>query len=702
MYFWNAYPFVRLVVFFIIGILINEQVSLISIRPVFLLATSCALIVGLLLSQRIGYFKLRHVNGLLALLVFVCIGFLSVDYKYKNLPIGHYSFFTEEVKGVSGIIVSTPNERKNHFRYNLSLDQILVKDSLIPSSGTIHLYIKKDSLKNPTLKYGDQLHVAGNIFEIPGPDNPNEFNYKKYTTCLGIYGHSFINQEDLMITGNCPPNLLLKFAFEVRAHASAIIDMHISTQRENGIAKALLIGIKDHIDNDIKLAYSSAGAMHVLAVSGLHVGIVYLLLQAIFFQLKKSASGRVALALVSVFLIWFYAMITGLSPSVLRAATMFSVVALSEIKSRKGNIYNTLGIAAFIMLLYDPYLIYSVGFQLSFAAVLGIVYFQPKIYRLIDCRFWLLDKAWAITCVSIAAQLSTFPLSAFYFNQFPTYFLVSNLVVIPAATGMLVGGLLMLLGHLLHEVVGSFFGSLLSKLIWTVNESVSLVERMPFSLIEWIYIDKLGLVLIYGIVLTCIWGLHHRSFRTLTLSCVLFACLLGSIVISHLNQSKHNYLLFYSIKSKTAIDYVHGHNATLFLDQYVQGEMELLSFQIDPYRRASHLEPIQKSIGILDKSQVGNGSLQLTQLADQQILIIDSTTFHLSIKKPIESDVIMIENGSVKSLKWLAEHFDFSYLLLGNKNSNYYCAKMKKEGLELGIPIHALPLDGAYKLELGK
>lgn len=705
MYFWNTYPFVRLTIALILGILCFDLYPILWAHPILICASSIPIyILLILLSHKFGFYKFRHVNGVMALIIIFLFGGYFNQINYHSYPATHYKNQTGIINGFSGTIVSPVNERTNHYRYDFQLLNLITdSDSIIETTGKIHLYIRKDSLAT-ILTYGDRLNVYGRFYPVPGPDNPGEFDYKLYLERQNIYSHAFVKPGDVEIIAGNPPSQFMKWAYYLRDYASNTIDRNIPTPRENGIAKALLLGIKDHLDSDVKEAYSSAGAMHVLAVSGLHVGIIYLLIKALFGKLRLSGRwGKIAFGAISVFIIWLYATITGLSPSVLRAATMFSLVAISQSTAREGNIYNTLGFAAFLLLIYDPYLIYSVGFQLSFAAVIGIVYLQPKLYRLLNFKVWILDKAWMITCVSIAAQLATFPLSAFYFHQFPTYFLASNLIVIPASFLMLISGVLMLLIDPIYSPVGEAIGYILHRFMWLINETISLVHVLPSSLIEWIRLDQSGLILTYTIVFTLVAGLHYRSFKTLIISSILGLIFMSWTLISNELQSQKSELVFYEISNKTVIDYIDGHNASLFIDEYSDEEVELLSFQINPNRLSSHLRPISESIVSFEQSDfLKKDAIQTGIIAGKRFVVFDSTTFHLDFKTKTETDFIILNNQSVRSLGWLKDNFSADLIIVGSKNPVYYSRKMKAQAKELGLKIHSLKEDGALRIPLEK
>ena len=704
MYFWNSYPFIRLSIALITGIVLFDHFpslwidSLFTFPILILTLISCVII-----SSRFGFHKMRLLNGCFGLLIVVFIGGFIVKLKYYDHNPNHYVFLKAQapIKAYAGTIVKPASEGDNYHRYELALDYV-ISDTLRNTEGTIFLYVRKDSI-NSIFQYGDILRINGSIHPVSAPKNPLEFDYKQYLKRQNIYSYSFIERADIQKVGNLAPSGILAFAYTLRASATNIINKTITSKNENAIAQALILGVKDHLDNEIKKVYASAGAMHVLAVSGLHVGIIYLLLQLLFGKLRSGGLvGKRIFAVVSIVIIWLYALITGLSPSVLRAATMFSMMAIGQAGSRDGNIYNTLGIAAFILLIYDPYLVYSVGFQLSFAAVFGIVYLQPKLYRLVTFRLTIPDKAWSITCVSIAAQAAAFPFSAYYFHQFPTYFLISNLIVIPVAFFALFMGIIMLILYPIVSFIGGILGNVLEKTFGFLNLTMTWIESLPSSLVEWIYIDQYGLILIYSFSLMLIMSLHYKSFKMLLISGGLILIFQLNYSKQHHDQSKKKQLIFYSIKEKVAIDVIEGLSARLLVESDSIINLGTYSFQINPNRLANCLPPIEETSNLLEEELKDFGAFRFGTFLNQKILIIDSTTLHLDFKKPINADVILIENNAVKNLEWFKEHFIADHVLLGNSNSYRYVNKMNKQAKSLDFNIHSTRNDGAFVLEVKK
>lgn len=700
MFFWNKYPFIRLTIALIAGIIFQSLLLEQRIYHVIVLSILiCLYSIVVALSSKFGYFQLRQINGVAALAVVSFLGSFLVHSKYQQLPSNHYqNLDLSKIIGFTGSVVSPPIERTNYHRYDLALDFIQVDTLTNEAEGVIHLYIKKDSISK-LLSYGDRIAVAHNFYPVPPPKNPNEFDYKGYLLKKGIYAQGFVTNSVIRNLGSERLNPILYYAFQVRANASKIIDSIIPRKNENGIAKALLLGIREGLSTEIKKSYSSAGAMHVLAVSGLHVGIVYLLLKTLLSFLKGTLRGRRVIALLSIIIIWFYAIVTGLSPSVLRAATMFSIVAIGEINTTKGNVYNNLGFSAFILLMIDPYLIYSVGFQLSYAAVFGIVYLQPILYRKWIAPYWLLDKIWSITCVSIAAQLATFPLVAHYFHQFPTYFLVSNLIVIPAASGMLTIGLLTILIYPISTEVSSFLGQILEWIIWCVNKAMAWVEMLPNSLITWIYLDLPSTLLVYISTLCFLSAIQYRSFKTVILCFVVVVLFNGWNFNFHLNQLESKKITFYEIKGKTAIDHSYGKEATLYIDSFEDQELELLEFQINPNRLAARLPPIKRTISIIEESDNFEDmklGFKLGVIDKLKFAIVYSTNDLHRLDVPIQTDFLLLELSNSRDLTLLFEKFRFESLILGNKINYWSSREIVLEAEKRNLPIHSLKKDGAF------
>lgn len=526
--------------------------------------------------------------------------FIFKKYKYRFLQ-GALLFVSILFLGVSLVIIKTEIFQKEHFSYSLNsnsyvvahIDEALIKkaksektvlvvdyiinDGVVkPVKGNILTYFKLDSLKGK-LKYGDQLIFKGYVNEVTAPSNPEQFNYKHYLTLNNIYHQVFLSERNFIKTGKNCGSELIAFSYSAREYLYQQLQVNGVEGDELKVASALLLGYRELLDQELIQAYSSAGAMHVLAVSGLHVGILFFILKfslSFFLRLKR---GKYLFTLIILAALWGYALITGFSPSVLRATTMFSFILIGEqMINRKASIYNTLAVSAIILLIVNPYLIFEVGFQLSYLAVVGIVYLQPKIYSLLTPRNLVLDNAWKITAVSIAAQIATFPLGLYYFHQFPVYFFISNLIVIPAATVILYLGVLLFITSPIGGV-SLIFGKLLSWVIMGLNLTVQFTENLPFSLVQEISVSRLDTYLLYLFIITSLVFIHYRKIKYFYFSGFILLSFISIQLIDRYSDLYRKDFTVYSIQNETAFEFSSGNKTYLVASpELIQNEAQLL------------------------------------------------------------------------------------------------------------------------------
>lgn len=487
----------------------------------------------------------------------------------------------DKIGAYKAIIVSPPEEKENSYRSILSVYEIFVDGQWLKAEGKVNVYFSKSVGKQ--FKYGHLLWVNGHFEKTEGPANPGAFDYRNYLVYQNIHFQDFIGDEVVKI-GESKGNPVVHLAQNIRNKAVETLHRYVPDDEVRSIVLALVLGVKDELENDLLAAFSATGAMHVLAVSGLHVGIIYGLLLLIFRSSGfQKAKFRWLVFAISVSILWTYAFITGLSPSVLRAVTMFTFVAASRAINRKGNIFNTLSASALFLLLYDPYLIMSVGFQLSFLAVFGIVYLFPKLYALWNTQHWLLDKIWTITCVSIAAQLSTAPLSMLYFHQFPNYFLISNLFIIPGAFTILLGGLTLLLTSWWSFLAQSIAMLLLyfTKAIVFLVKSVS---HLPYSTIPDIYLNSFDTWCIYLLILSFLLGFINQKLKYFKW-CLFWAVLFAFSQVQHREPYlKTSELSVLAVNGHSVLDVRVGKDAHLWADTTFLSDVDQQKFHLYPQR----------------------------------------------------------------------------------------------------------------------
>ncbi|MBD1391737.1 ComEC/Rec2 family competence protein [Mucilaginibacter glaciei] len=430
-------------------------------------------------------------------------------------------------------------------------------------SGNILITIKDDLAKK--LFYGEELLIPAKFAAVDPPFNPGEFNYKQYLANHNIHCQAFLYPGQYVIIKAGQGNPVIAYALTLRQKLVRKFQADMCDTNAIAVASTLILGYKADLSNDILQAYSKTGTIHILSVSGGHVAIIYLLLSWLMRFLNSSQRGRILKALIIITLIWAYSLLTGFSPAVCRAAIMLSLIITGKTYAQYINTLNILAVSAFAMLLYDPFLTTDVGFQLSYLAVAGLVIFQPIVYNWFHFSNWFGDKIWMACSVSIAAQVITFPLSAYYFHQFPVYFLMSNLLIaIPVAAILYIGIALLLLPQM--PFVSQGLGYVLESCIVFMNKVLAYIEQAPYASIGKIWLTTSEYVLLYAITLSAFYFIYSKKagYIKAALAGVLLFSL--SIGIKHLKIDNSQSITFLNLRKHSGIVFKNGRQGVVLTD----------------------------------------------------------------------------------------------------------------------------------------
>ncbi|MCV9386716.1 ComEC/Rec2 family competence protein [Reichenbachiella ulvae] len=678
---WSRFPFLRITACLILGILINAHFAIVPTGWTIALLT----IVFLTLFSIYPFIrnKASLTIGAIALLLIVLIGAIRFSVYNQNDTVAAEKHFRKTEK-YSAVVKSYPQNKTKYYIYQIETIHALQDTSLTAIHQKIQLYIEKGEHTTPPLQYGDLIEVTGKPFRINGPSNPHEFDYAHYMSLQKIYFQQFCQSQEIEIMNSQCANPLLTATYRIRTYFEALIEKAVPRQEEQGIALALLLGIKDRLDPETKASYASVGAMHVLAVSGLHVGVIYYLLALFFKPIKTAVVREVVLPILSIVILWLYALLTGFSPSILRAVTMFSIIILAKALNRQSSIYNSIALSAFILLFINPNQLFAVGFQLSYLAVIGIVYIFDIIYPLWSPNSWLGDKIWTITSVSIAAQIATAPISIYYFHQFPSYFLVSNLFVIPAAFVIMGEGIFLLLADSIYAT--PWPGLLLSYTIRLVNWLIECVQMIPGSLLDWLYLSEAQTLLLY---LSIVLFFAFLEFKKLKWFVAVFLCLItfSSLDIRNLYlQNKKHELVFYHTRDNQAIDHIQGLKAQLYTLDSIQ-DRSLMEYQLHPNRLASHLPPLQNPITIKNQDSLSNMGLHPMVIQKKRLLFISEESKDLQFNDRLKCDYLVIQNNAVKKLERLRSKYEYDSMVFSQSNSFYQILDWENQAKTLQLPF---------------
>jgi competence protein ComEC len=691
---WTPYTFVRIVIFFGGGIALGVYYP--DILPEHF--TRILLVIGISL-YLIAFFLFRSFTkaffnlGFVALPAVFLAGYVHVLQQTGSRDTNHFITIQDPIQFYEAIITRYSEEKENSWKVEAKVLDVYTTHWQ-NKKGKIILYFSRDEFKTPYY-YGDVLLISGSPQLVQKPANPGEFDYKKFLAFRNIYHQHFLRAENVSLIKNDPPNKIMQYALHARNWADKTLKKFVNGEREQAIASALVLGVVDGLDNELLNAYAATGAMHVLAVSGLHISIIYMILLWILKPLSKLRSGPWLLAIISLCVLWGYAFITGLSPSVLRAVTMFSFIAIARPTYQSTNIYNTLAASAFCLLIFDPYMIMSVGFQLSYLAVLGIVYLQPGLYRLWEPQTWLWDEVWKITSVSMAAQAATFALGLLYFHQFPNYFLLSNLLVIPGSFLVLILGIVVLAVSFI-PLAASMLGFLLMWSIKILNIIVFTVEEFPFSLIENIHITAFQCGLLMGITIAFILLFEYKRFYY-SIAAFVFVILFSLLQWDHFNQKINvQKITVYNIRGHSAIDLMDCGNTYFLSDSVFLRDLNQIRFHIRPNRLDAGTYAVNSGAKKPFVRTIPGAEL----IRWHKMTIVHATDKRLILPPGFQPDWLVIGNNSVEDISKISLQPGHTKIILDSSNSFSFATRFLNKHKHLNIQIYSVLHQGAFEFTL--
>lgn len=548
-------PFIRLVLPLMFGILVQCYLNADAILLIVFLVISFLLyFLSGIVNRAAVYEKYTY----LAVFIFVfALGMFSVELNKVK-----FNYTTGREVVLLATVDNVPKPKNAGLTTVLKINAIKVGDEWLKQHFKVNAFFSDFAVAD-SLKAGADIVFTGELYEIEGPKNPFDFNYKKYLKNKDVL-YSVQLERDQWNLLNGETNHLFYMALNTRMKIINLYEKAGIYGDELGVLSALTFGYKDKLETAIKESYSGAGAMHVLAVSGLHVAIVYKLVQLLLGFLRLFKNSKAFLNTTIILSLWFYAFMAGLSPSVIRATIMFSFVLSARIINKQSNIYNSLAAAAFVMLVVSPQNIFDVGFQLSFIAVGGIVFLYQHIYNLFYFKFKLFDWLWALTSVSIAAQLATLPLTLYYFKNFSSYFWLTSSVVTIAAFILIIGAVVLIIFSATPFM--SFIGATINFIIKWLNIFIARINELPGAHLSNVNLSPVQVVCLFaGIFLLALW-IMNKNTRNLLVSLsfgLVFICI-GQWNLVQRNQLE--VLCIYHVPNARAMQYISKNQSYWMVD----------------------------------------------------------------------------------------------------------------------------------------
>jgi competence protein ComEC len=687
---WKKAPFIRFLLPLIAGIILQWHFQ---IQPEVLWITLCMSFITTVTFFFIPFFeryKLSALSGIAATVLFIALGGLLSW--YKNIQ-HDQDWFGKNYNTESSLVVrllEDPVEKTKSYKANASVDLLIKNDSCIKTKGTIILYFKKDSSLSG-IEYGTRLVITKPLQEIKNSGNPGGFDYKRYSLFQGTTHQVYLKENEFGILPGTNKTFFQQFINNSRSKVLSILRNNIKGEKELGLAEALLIGYKGDLDKTLVQSYSNTGVVHVIAISGLHLGLIYWLLTWFFKPLQK----RKLKWLRPIFILtglWLFSLLAGAQPSVLRSAFMFTCIVLGDSFARKSSIYNTLALSALLLLCINPYWLWDVGFQLSYAAVLSIVIFMQPIYHWFYIKNKILDFIWKLNAVTIAAQILTVPIGIYHFHQFPLNFLFTNFLAVPLSSFILLDEILLCIISFIPPLA-AFIGQFISWLIWIMNSYIERIEMLPFSLLDGLQISILQAILLLGVAAGFGFWLMEKSKIGFKYA---LTALFGFVVlrtVSFIQASNRQQLIVYNVPQKTAIDLIDGRKYLFIGDPDLLGDDFIRNFHIKPSRVLHRIEP---AIGFDNYRRQEN----LISYNGKKILTINETKYFSPLNEKIPLDLLLVSGNPKLYFNKLAETFSVKQVVFDGSCPAWKINYWKKDCDSLKIPIHDVSEKGAFVMSL--
>ena len=699
---WNQAPFVRLILPFIAGILIAVYFPYPFEYGILVIIALVSVIALIILIPRLNIsYKKSWWFGLLVNSTLLLFSYQLTVSKTEILSPLHFSKFTDSTFYAHVRLNEPYLEKEKSLKVVVEVLSVKQGDKWKNTCGKAMVYFKKNT-HSLQLSYGDELIMKADFKEIPPPQNPGEFDYKRFLSFHNVFHQAYEKNCDWVFTGSNSGNPILRNASSLRNSLLNVFSANHIQNDEFAVGSALLLGYADKLDADIITAYASTGALHVLSVSGLHVAIVYVVFNWLLFFFNKIKYGLIIKAVVLLLLLWFYAALTGLSPSVLRSAAMFSFIIVAKAFDRNSNIYNTLAASAFFLFLFNPYLIMDVGFQLSYIAVIGIVYIQPLIHDWFEVNNWLLAQAWTITSVSIAAQIATFPLGLHYFHQFPNYFLLSNFIVIPVSTLIIYLGL-SVFAFAKIPILVKYLAIAFSWSVWILNSSVELIETWPYAVLQGISITVFETVLLYGLIVSFLYYFSKMQYKYLMFAMSLAVIILCSQLIEQYRQFNQEKWIVYNIPKTSAMDFISEKSNVFLTDTAFANNKSGLSFRIKHNWWDLGLNNTKIISGNFHSGNLTINN-DLIQFDDKRMAIVNEKgpikNSALLSFKPLSIDYLIISKNPHIHIEEVSKQYRAKVIVFDSSNSEYAVKKWKAECIKLNQSFYSVMDSGALVVNL--
>jgi competence protein ComEC len=695
-------PFIKLLIPLIAGIMLEHYLHVSTMMPLNIIFFLFLLLLILFNVKYITQnYRLKWLFGILVLFImfFSGIGFYKLKEQNTSFPDYFYKSSVYKAK-----VLNIPSEKDKTMRIIAAISLNCIDSSYFETSDKVLLYVQK-SAQSKALMPGDEFLFKTNLMPVKNHGNPKEFDYAMYLKTSDIIAQSYIDSSSWALIKSYSNNsievLLQRYRYDVINSIKKYL-----TGEELAIANAIITGYKSDLPEETKERYAQAGVMHILAISGLHVGIIYMIFNYFLLFFKKNQYSDLVRYFMLIGLIWLYAIFTGMSPSVIRTAIMFTFIIVGKSVNRSISIYNSLSACAFFMLVANPFLLFNVGFQLSYVAVLSIVYYHPKIYQLVYFKNYIADKIWSLFAVGIAAQLGVFPIVLLYFHQFPVYFFIGNIIIVPIVMIVVILGFFVnsfaLIPFLskIFIIVSGFF-------IKIMNHIVHLINELPLLSIKGICFTVYDLIFVYLIImlLTAFILIKKAKYLKFSLISVIFWLIINIYHIAMI--SGHKEVSFYNIHGLTNCNLISNRTSTLFVFNNKKTDRQTLNYYLNNHWYSMKLKQ-NRIINVKDwiklnldediyVEKILEDSYYISLYDIKVAVINDNYIAKLITKNRLNADYVLITDKVDISPTVIEKFIDCNDIIIGSGVKWWKIKKWKKECEKSNIKLIVLSENGAVQ-----
>ncbi len=562
---WHLYSYVRIVFMFILGIVFADMLKWDAVNYFYFSSfTFFVFLSGVYTVAKPA--RGAYISGLV-LLSFFFLGMIKYGINDPRLSNDHFTHF-KEYTSIAGTVIEYPKTRTRS-KTILRVSLVCNRDVCYKASGDLLLYFPKGDTTAMKLEPGGQIVCTGIYTEVEDSGNPNTFDFKSYLFYRKIHHQILLKSIDnYMVVGSDDLPILYLLAHKSRAALLKVLQQYVVEEDRYAVAAAMMLGYRNQLDNDLYQKFTNSGAVHVLAVSGLHVGIVCSLFYFVLtFWPEKNNKVKVWKFMILSLVVWSYAIMSGAAPAVLRASTMFTILLIGKFWFDFFKTYNIMAFSALIMLIIDPYLLYQASFQFSYISLGSIIFFQPIIGKLYEPKSPIKKFLWQMTNVAIAAQILVFPITIYFFHKFPAYFMLTGIFAVPAAVVILYLGLALMLLHFIAYPIALFVGLLLNLMLNAFIGIIYYIDALPLSSIDGIWISLFEMAMLYCVLFGIMVYLYFKNKKQLYFLGIATTFLISSIWIHHLQAVKSSSIVVYDSYKGSLIDIRSGKNTYTYQSQ---------------------------------------------------------------------------------------------------------------------------------------